>query len=382
MPRANRTGVRGLYRDGRGRYRIDLRWRDPNTGAWKRHRELLPRDLPAPAAKRRAADMQAAALAGTFVPGREASRKLRSALDEYLSWLATQRPKAVADRTLHAKKLVASLGNVDLDKIQPFGVERFKSHRSAEGCAPGTVNRHLTTLKHFVRMAADWNWMSREAADAVRRVRPLREPAGRVRSLQGDEEARLLAELPDAVRAIAVTAMVSGMRRSEIVGLRWSNVDLASERITLIRTKSNRVRHIPIHPSLAALLRRQDATEGATWVFPLPTLGAGRRAKLADEETRRRAYVSRGFKKAAAKAGVLDLRFHDLRHDFATRARSQGAGIDAIAKLLGHSTLAMAQRYTHIGDPTLRDVVQSIAAPRTTRDNVIDLAAHMRAVAT
>ncbi len=296
MPRANRTGVRGLYRDGRGRYRIDLRWRDPNTGAWKRHRELLPRDLPAPAAKRRAADMQAAALAGTFVPGREASRKLRSALDEYLSWLATQRPKAVADRTLHAKKLVASLGNVDLDKIQPFGVERFKSHRSAEGCAPGTVNRHLTTLKHFVRMAADWNWMSREAADAVRRVRPLREPAGRVRSLQGDEEARLLAELPDAVRAIAVTAMVSGMRRSEIVGLRWSNVDLASERITLIRTKSNRVRHIPIHPSLAALLRRQDATEGATWVFPF------RRSALADARS------SRTRRRVAARTSRADSR--------------------------------------------------------------------------
>ncbi len=72
-------------------------------------------------------------------------------------------------------------------------------------------------------------------------------------------------------------------------------------------------------------------------------------------------------------------RFHDLRHDFATRARSRGAGIDAIAKLLGHSTLAMAHRYTHIGDPTLREVVRSITAPGSTR-NVVNIADHVRAV--
>ncbi len=71
----------------------------------------------------------------------------------------------------------------------------------------------------------------------------------------------------------------------------------------------------------------------------------------------------------------MPVHFHDLRHDFATPVRRAGGGIDAIARLLGHSTLAMATRYAHIEDPTLRASVRGVLAPGEKREKVIDLAA-------
>lgn len=362
MPRANDFGVRGLHRDKSGQLWIDLRWRDPRSGERHRYRERLPKGLPMAAARERARKMLDGALKGEFDPKRAAPKKLREALDSYLRWLETERPKSVRDRGFHATALVASLGDVPIDALTALMVERFKKERREAKLAPATVNRHLATLKHFARQAGAWGWMKPEVASAIRAVRLLREPPGRVRYLSEDEEVTVFAALPSELRALALGAVLSGMRRSEIVLLRWPSVDLVHRSITLVATKSNRVRRIPINDPFAALLSELPRSRPEGWVFPLPTRSADSKGILRSEEARRRDYVSRTFKRAV---GIKDLRFHDLRHDFATRLRRGGSGIDVIAKLLGHSTLAMAVRYAHLDDPALREAVRSMAAPAT-----------------
>lgn len=368
MSRASRTGVRGLYKGPDGRYHIDLRWADPKTGEPKRHREKLPVGTSAVAAKARARTVLEGALAGTFDPQRKAPKRLRAALDEYLSWLETERPKSVRDRRFHANAIVAALGDLELDALSPIAVERLK-RKLRDGRSSGTINRHLTTLKHFARKAGEWGWVAPGTVALLRAVRLLAEPPGRVRYLSDDEEVKLFEALPEDVRRLALAADLSGMRRSEIATLRWRDVDLSHRVITLTRTKANRVRRIPLHDGLMEILSAlEKPADLEGYVFPLGTLPDGARRRMRSEDERRKERVTKAFRAAALEAGIVDLRFHDLRHDFATRVRRAGAGIDAIAALLGHSTIAMATRYTHVGDATLRGAVGGLVPPKKKSD--------------
>jgi integrase len=368
MARHSKTGVRGLHRDADGRFRFDLRWKEPATGEWRRYGERFPDGMTAAAAKRRARELLDGALAGGFDPKREDPKRLDEALDEYEKWAETNRPRTARDRKSLAKVLRAALGDVRLDELSPFHVERLKRDRVASGAAPATANRAVAMLKHLCGLAAEWGWMPESTARAIRGVKLLREPPGRVRYLTDEETTKLLAAVPASIRPIVVAALLSGMRLGEVVGLRRDAVDLKARVITLTRTKSNRVRRVPVNDALAAVL--WDAMRERA-----PTRGARKGAKptappeLVFTSSLGRPYTMRGvsamFRRAVPKAGIRDLRFHDLRHDFATRLRRGGVGIDAIAALLGHASLAMAQRYAHIGMETLREAVAALAAPST-----------------
>ncbi len=360
MARSSTTGVRGLYKGKDGHYWIDLRWTDPATGDARRFAERLPIEITRAAAKMRAREILSSALAGGFDPKRKPPRKLRAAFDGYLEWLGTERPQSVRDRRFHATALVASLGDVELDAIAPLHLERFKRERREAKLAPATINRHLATLKHFARKARDWEWIRADVASALRSVHLLREPPGRVRYLSVDEEVALFAALPAELRAVAIAADLTGMRRSEVVGLRWAQVDIGHRAITLTRTKSNKVRRIRIRDVLATLLELLPRLDASSYVFALPTLPTGSKRIVRSEDERRRAYVTKAFKRAVLAAGIEDLHFHDLRHDFATRLRRGGTPIDEIATLLGHSTIHMATRYAHVEDPALRAAIDAM----------------------
>ena len=212
MSRASKTGIRGLYRGDDGRFRIDLRWREPSTGQRRRYCERLPAGVTAAAAKQRARELLSAALAGGFDPQQAPPRRLGEALDEYEKWAKVNRPRTLRDRQSIGKILRDRLGDPPLDELNPFLVERFKRDRAAEGVAPATVNRAVAMLKHLCGLCASWGWMPEDKARAIRAVKLLREPPGRVRYLTGDEEERLIAALPSGIRPIVLAALLSGMR--------------------------------------------------------------------------------------------------------------------------------------------------------------------------
>jgi integrase len=148
------------------------------------------------------------------------------------------------------------------------------------------------------------------------------------------------------------------MRLGEVVGLRRDAVDLDNATITLLRTKTNKVRRVPIIASLAQFLRDAMATQDGPHVF-------------INEYGNPQTYsASKHFREAVKKAGIANLRFHDLRHDFATKLRRRGVGLDVIAELLGHSSLAMTRRYAHIGGEELRAAVALLDKPNSTASAV------------
>lgn len=142
--------------------------------------------------------------------------------------------------------------------------------------------------------------------------------------------------------------MLTGMRRGEILNLRKANVDLVANQIRVTRTKSNKARFIPIHESLVPILQAAITRSSTEYVF---TNAHGRPFSHR---------IGVAFRRATRKLGIEDLRFHDLRHDFATKLRRNGMGLDLIAALLGHTTLAMTQRYAHLGRDDLRAAVSQL----------------------
>lgn len=362
MARASSTGVRGLFRGANGRLYIDLRWKDA-SGAKRRHKENIPQGTSSAAAKRRAQLILNEALAGTLTTARATdTATLAPAFNEYLASLEARGLRSMSNRRSHAKLWCGLLGDDRaLDKIAPKDLERFVARESATK-APATINRALATLKAFARWARGQGKMSPAVAADIRAHRLLREPPGRVRHLEEREEKALLdalAALDAELRTIVVVAILSGMRRSEITSLRRAQVDLRHREISLTRTKSNRSRKVPISDDLARILEPlvEDPSDGH--VFHI-TLGPGRGRGI---EARRAERATRGFKAVVDATGITDLRLHDMRHDFATRVRRSGAGLDVIQKLLGHSTIAMASRYAHVGDRLLHDAVAGMSKP-------------------
>jgi integrase len=232
-----------------------------------------------------------------------------------------------------------------LADIRRIDVERYLTQRSAH-VAPGTVTKELNTLKHIFNCAVDWELIP---VNPAARVRPPRVPAGRVRYLQPTELRAVLECCPDWLRPIVAFLAFTGMRRSEVLGLRWLDIDRKGERFLLPQTKNRSGRVVWLNRlALRTLdsLNRQNAT-CTDRVFP-PS------EQVTPEN------VSMSFLRARLQAGIADFRLHDLRHTAASWLRMQGADIHVVALLLGHKDLRMAARYQHLSPAHLQEAARGL----------------------
>ncbi len=232
--------------------------------------------------------------------------------------------------------MVPYFGKLELQDITPLDIEKYRARRLEEKVSRSTVNRETTILKKMFNLAIDWNLAEQ---NPVLKVKLFSEKdTMKERILTDEEEVRLIAECPAYLKPIVITALNTGMRRGEILNLEWVQVNLDSRTIRVRHTKSGKDRQIPINETLfSALSWLRSHDRIVTWVFPNPTTG-----KPFTE-------VKKSFKGACRRAGIADLRFHDLRHTVATRLDIAGVDIITLRDLLGHSSVRVTQRYTHPG---------------------------------
>lgn len=282
--------------------------------------------------------------------GLASAPRLKDFIDEiYLPW-AKANKRSSRDDVWRSGVLVEHFGKQRMDEIAPFQIERFKQERRAgltwRGTqrTPASVNRELEVLSRIYTIAID-NGMNIQ--NPCRKVRLLRMDNQRNRYLSEDEETRLMAILEGRrahLRSIVILALHTGMRRGEILSLRWNEVDFVRGLILVKRTKNDRDRMIPmnsiVRETLAAI-RQEASTDGQ--VFPIND-------------------VKRSFVYACVKAKIADFRFHDLRHTAATRLADRGADAFQIAAILGHATIQMSARYTHATGHGLRRAMESLTA--------------------
>lgn len=274
---------------------------------------------------------------------------------------ANNKPSEVSmKRSILTCHLLPAFGGSPLDSVTTRAIERYKKDKLQAQLSPKTINNQLTVLHKLLATAVEWERLS--WAPIVRWLRYTRPP---IRFLSRDEVARLLAAPTDPEIAMMLRlALATGMRLGEILGLQWSSIDLASSRVIVERSlvngvlgtpKNSRVRTIPLMPALRAGLdrfRRREDRGDSGYVFTKPD-GSPLTAYLAIWRLHR---VCDG-------AGLPFAGWHALRHTFATTLAAKGAPLRAVQELLGHSTIAMTERYTHVSGDQLRDAVALLVEP-------------------
>ncbi len=223
--------------------------------------------------------------------------------------------------------------------------------------APATVARYLAALSHCYSVAVkEWGWLD---DTPMRKVAKPREPRGRVRFLSDDERGRLLRACESSTSAylypIVVLALSTGMRRGEIMNLTWDRVDI-QRRLVILRaddTKTGEARAVPIvglaHDILSQIA--QERTGKDTLVFPAPPV-SGQPERPLD--------IQSAWMRALRVAEIEDFRFHDLRHSAASYLAMNGASLAEIADVLGHKTVQMAKRYSHLTDAHTTGIVEKM----------------------
>jgi len=248
---------------------------------------------------------------------------------------------------LSLRHLKAFLGDRKLSSITPKDIQDYQGVKLKDGKAPGTVNRELACLKHLFNFAKQSSKFFGD--NPVSRVKFLEENNKIERVLSFDEERRLLDACAPHIKPLVLTALNTGMRRGELISLRWDNVDIDSNLITIEATnsKSKRLRRIPMNAQLRqVLLEQRLKTYSTGYVFITDTGEPITSLRTA-------------FENACKRANIEGLRFHDLRHTAATRMVEAGANIVAVSRILGHSTLSMTMRYSH-PESSLKDAVEKL----------------------
>jgi len=294
---------------------------------------------------------------GKVAKGKEVTKpKIRNVLfaeaaEEYLKWAKPQR--AYQNKEYMARDLEARFGNIPLRRFNVSMLEVFQQELVAQGKGPGTVNRKMAMLKHLVHKCSDWGLVDEDTLRTVRKVKQLKEPAGRLRYLSPEEVQRLLKECNNPqLRAIVTVAVNTGMRRGEILNLTWDNVDLRNGYLLVTQSKNGDRREVPINAAvrevLAGIVRRLDSPH----VF-------------CDEKGVMFKGGRNAFERACKRAGIYDFHFHDLRHTAASFMAMGGVDLMSIKQILGHKTIQMTLRYSHLSPGHLRKAVDAIAQALT-----------------
>jgi integrase len=220
--------------------------------------------------------------------------------------------------------------------------------------SPATANRYMASLSHCLAVGVREFQLLDDSP--MRKIKPQREPRGRVRFLSADERDALLRECKahsETLYIVVLLALSTGARRGELLGLRWNDVDLERGTLTFHETKNGERRTVPLtgHALIAMANREEVRPPGDN-----PRVFRGR------VKHDKPLSVDAIFRRATAKAGIADFRFHDLRHSAASELAMSGAGLAEIAAVLGHKTFDMVKRYSHLSEAHTHDVVARMNA--------------------
>jgi len=254
--------------------------------------------------------------------------------EEYLKWCERQR--SFRSKKGFILQLVEVLGNIPLRHVNTKLLEQFQTDRINKGNKPATVNRLIATLKHCIHKGYQWEMLSEETLKRARQVKLLEENNMRLRFLSKEECQSLINNCHGNTKPIVITALNTGMRKGEILSLKWDNLDLKHGFILLDITKNGERREIPINDTLRGVLQGLTRRLDVSYVFYDSATGKPYQD------------VKRSFNTALRKAGIKDFHFHDLRHTFASHLVMAGIDITTVSRLLGHKTLTMTLRYSHL----------------------------------
>ena len=298
------------------------------------------------------------------------AHNLKSYLDnEYEPWALEHLKRGKMDMERLRTHFIDDLGDKKLHEITPWLIEKWRTKRKKAGRAASTINRDVAGLRAALGKAVEWKLLEGNPLKTVKQLKT--DKNGVVRYLSKAEEKRLRDALTtrdrrliegrasgnewrekrgydalpsitgrygDYLTPLVLLSMNTGIRRGEALALTWDNVNLKSKQLTIsgATAKSHHTRHIPLNAEATDVLKAWQQQTGKTGLLFIRRDGDPLGS------------VKKSWAGVLDKAQITGFRWHDLRHHFASMLVMNGADLYVIKELLGHSTIAVTERYSHL----------------------------------
>jgi site-specific recombinase XerD len=270
---------------------------------------------------------------------------------EYLEYSEANKAESSYKRDLLIinKHALSYFGEKLVKDITPKMIEGYIIKRSSK-VEESTVNRELNTLFNLFHKAVQWCYIRESPAKGIKKLKEKRSTVPKF--LSSDEITRLLSVCPSKIYGLLYLAIYTGCRQSELFNLEWSDID--SERKQIIiqnkedwHTKSYKHRVIPINDRIIGVLGEQNKVSNSRYVFCQE-----------NGEKLNKNKIRRTFEKAMRKAEIHYTDFKILRHTYASHLVMKGVDIRTVQKLLGHHSIKMTEKYSHLAPDHLQSVAR------------------------
>lgn len=287
-------------------------------------------------------DLEAQIDRGQFLPPTVHVELLGALLDRYCDEVSPSKRSGKSDLG-RAKTIKRVLGKYSLPTLTPAILAEYRNAR-LRAVGPQTVIHELNLVSRALRHAVSEWGVTLPAGIPTASVRKPQKPSGRTRRVADGEIAAIEgASLSPVLGCVIRFAVETAMRRGEITSLCWEHVDLQRRTAHIPRTKTDVPRTVPLSSAAVALLEQVGRQEVGS-VFGLAPDSISQAFERALNRARR-AYVENG---GTSPEFLVNLRFHDLRHEATSRLFEKGLAMMEVAAVTGHKTLSMLQRYTHL----------------------------------
>ncbi len=274
--------------------------------------------------------------------------------EEYLDNAKANRKRSWTRDEYSLKNLLPHFGDMLISKISFRHIEAYKKIR-IDQVKPATINRELACLKHIFNIAIKLKVVDE---NPVKGIKFYKEQQIEMKILDDDEMKQLVEAASDSLKPIIVIALNTGMRKGEILKLRWNDVDFIENYIFVKETKSGIPRKVPMNNFVRDTLK--SVKRIGDFLFYNPNT----KTHIRDIQT--------SFDTACKRSGLKGLRFHDLRHTAATQMVMAGIDLVTVKEILGHSTIITTMRYAHPTPENKRKAVNVLAKKFDKNEKHID----------
>lgn len=249
--------------------------------------------------------------------------------------------KIVRSETYRLKILIKRWGGLFVEQVDKVAILALRDDLLSLGRSGDTINHYFNTISKLFQMLSDeWDLPIPNPIKGIKRMPP---SAGRTKRVQGSTEALLLESCKELglplLHAVIEFAIQTGMRRGEIMGLTWADIDMPNRRAYLHTSKNGEARKVPLTMKALEVLNALNK-DGSGKVFPMSLVS------LRNQFERVRTHAKPSWNEAGVNP-FEDLRFHDLRHEALSRLSDAGLNVIELSYISGHKTLSMLKRYTH-----------------------------------
>jgi integrase len=292
--------------------------------------------------------------AGTY--RRQQPTTLRDIWQDFSAWAHLELKPSTADRydMMARLHLLPFWGRTCLAAIDARSIVEYKAAKVAAGLSRKTVNNHLALLSSVMARAVEWGRLDRSPKIELFTLAPVE-----FDWLTRDDADRIIAHATGYWRSMIVVALNTGMRMGELEALRWDDVDLKRGVLRVCRSwwsgstfttpKSGKVREIPLNDVAVSALQDHPRMVGCELVWHTASGGVIDKPDL-----------YKGLSRICSRACVRAVGWHVFRHTFASWLVQRGVPLKSVQELLGHSTIAMTERYSHLSPDVRREAVQAL----------------------